>query len=259
MNNGQELSLTTNQRRVISIIVVIFVALLVWYIWWLLQFRVTGTTPKDGESASNTTDIMIHFSQKPAESNLERFVIRPGVLGKLQIIDNRVVYSIRGPMEIGRSYSVELKSPESEKGEVLGDVNFSFTTKYVPYNQQSKEEQERAIEKSQSFEDVFPELQHIPHETIGYKIDYSLPDYGIPQEASVLDENDESTRLSKKDRNPVLKISLLAVYKPGNGAYYKQQLKDSKREALEYLSRHNIDINNYHVEWSPESAKKIKT
>lgn len=82
----------------------------------------------------------------------------------------------------------------------------------------------------------YPILASLPVENLHYKIDYSVDD----------------------NNNAKLTITLYPIINgPQDKSRYTQQLKDYKQEALDYLKKKKVNLDQFKIEYSPSAADTI--
>ncbi len=220
-----------------SIGVVLALALAGFGYYWQSQFFVVSTSPKNNDQkAASSGSVTITFNHALDPINAQRFAITPAVLGKVKVDGSKLIFIPSANFKLGTNYTVTVKTPLSASGKVGKDVHIEFRATYVDFAKLSNEDQQRDINGSGGPETTHKILQYIPHSTLDYRIDYR----------------------TGTDDSIILEITLLATFnRPDQRSLYEQELRQYKKEALDYLRSKGEDPGKYQIEYDPPEAKSL--
>lgn len=220
---------------VIGALIVIGLGAFIYYDQTHLLLR--GTTPSDGNAkAATTTSIIMVFNKKLADSTVANFSISPRVQGRTLVNGNELVFTPNSPLQLHRAYTATLSSAKAANGQTSGPVSITFTTAYIPFNQLSQSNKQAQINQTDLLEKKYPIVQKIPHQTLHYKIDYTV-------------QSDGSLKLI---------VTLYAILnRPDQYNTYLAQLAQYKQEALEYLRQNGADPANFSITYDPPAAATL--
>lgn len=123
-------------------IAIIVIAGLTWYD--RTHLLVVSTTPAAGTTASAATPINVTFN-KPISHDPAVLSISPHVDGRVTISGTRLNFSPSALLADDRTYTVTLQHVTTADGRYSGTFTIAFTTGFVPWDQQSKQTQDRAL------------------------------------------------------------------------------------------------------------------
>lgn len=193
-------------------------------------FRVVKQDPA-GKVALSSTLIRFTLSDTPTNPNDVKLTVSPSVGGSLVLKDNVVSFEPEQAFKEKTTYTLTVENARLKDSDDTHKTRHNFQAKYIPYDQLSKEEQDRLRAKTNPHYKTFPVTQHLPKVTAAYKIEYSLPE-------------GESTKLT-------IIITPLIEQRPSESDQeHQQNLLDIKAEAEQYFIDKGYKLSDYKVFYS---------
>lgn len=167
--------ITVRNIKIAAVVtVVICVLLLVMRAGSVLQFRVTGVSPKPKTLPTSTRYITVDFNRElaPVDKQPEGFVnLFPEVPILTKIEGKRLTVTFLTEMVKDSDVSLSLNKITSEDGDTV-TTKLEYVVKYVQYNKLSQEERDRQTAMTGRPQDRNPLLSKLPHDEIAFRINY---------------------------------------------------------------------------------------
>lgn len=225
------------KKALITLGIILMIGLIGWGIYSLSIFRVSDTSPANGSTISRgQATIVISFNRDIQPVNLENQIISSdNIIYGVSTNKNQLIIQTRD-LKLDTKYSIALKNITSTKNEVIKLYTYTFTNKYVAYNEQSKSQQDQQLQNQGkgNIEDIA--LQVLPISTDTYYISSELLDQ--PQ----------------GDKKIKIIIALLITDQQTTNTGLVRQYK---QQALDFLKQKGINLDNYVVEYSPPEAANL--
>lgn len=209
-----------------------------------------SVVPANRSEASVTTRIEYTFNHPLDPDISENFSITPYVPGRIIIKDDRLIFEPSQNLDIDTEYEAVLENPRSKNGLRSESVKTEFTAVYIPFNEVPEAQREQEVQQSENLQETYPIVSHLPHETLEYKIDYTVPNYAAP-------ETEEGQEIADDSVQPLeLEIELYAIRnRPEQHDRYKKQLRRYRDKALEYIRSLGFDPNDYDIRYNPDPSQ----
>lgn len=222
----------------VSLLLIGFVA--AYLIYMSIIFHVQSTNPANGGVVRNGTDkIVITFSKNIQDVKLEDNIIASdNIIFGVSTVKNQLIIQVRN-LDINKQYKITLRDIQSTDGKVIAEYNYSFTNQYVDYNKLSENQRKQDLEKQSQNE------QNSVNDIATTALPVSTDHYYI-----------QSTILDQPQDNKQIKITI-AILVTREQESDTNLIRRYKAEALEFLKQKGINLNNYVVEYVPESATSL--
>lgn len=170
---------TNNKKPIIASLVafaVIAVLFIVWVVYQNSNFRLVGATPgTSGTFATATSTVKLDFNRE-IDSDLNLSLVQGSsrdIVNNIKKDGQSILLSL-GTLEEGEEYSFSVGPVQSSSNETISQINFSFTAKYIPFDQLSDAQQklELSVTDSGNFED--PLLEHLPYQGKNFYLEAEL-------------------------------------------------------------------------------------
>lgn len=136
------------------------------------HFRMTGSTPGIGGTiATSTGTIKLDFN-RPLDASRD---YTKNMTGDTIVINDIVAEGeslfVRLDLLVeGTDYSFTIKDIYSTEGELIEEVQVSFSPKHIPFNQLSKAQQDLELAETDRGNTLDPILEILPHSTLEYDL-----------------------------------------------------------------------------------------
>lgn len=193
-------------------------------------FRVIKQDPT-GKVALSSTLLRFTLSDTPTNPDDVKLSINPVVEGSLKLEGNIVSFEPEAAFKERTTYALTVENVLLKDDTSMHKTRHMFQAKYIPYDQLSKEEQDRLRAKTNPHYKTFPVTQHLPKVTAAYKIEYTLPE-------------GESTKLT------IIITPLIQQRTSETDQEHQQNLLDIKAQAEQYFTDKGYDLADYKVFYS---------
>lgn len=214
---------------VIVVIVLIFVGLVIYSLnrESFKQFRMVSTLPESNQSfPSSSNQINVKFNREINANKITLDDIDSNFLVSEIIVDKKILVLKLRTLIVNKNYNINIKKVESTSGEILTNTKLSFTTKYIPFSDLSKEEQKLQIEDT----DPKPKIESIKN-----FIPYSTSNYSIVSGELIGPDGKTKPAVVVKD----------LFYMGINPPYPESEIKASAETINKFLSSTGVDRNTY--------------
>jgi hypothetical protein len=203
-----------------------------------------SSSPKNNGIVGSVDSLTFTFNRDLDDLTVKQFKLEPSVDGRVELKGKTLVFHPTSSYKFGDTYTALIENPRSRDGHATRDVRIRFKVGFV--EKPTKEQNQQALERTDSLQRQYPLLAHIPHETLNYKIDYRF---------QALEEDREGI---ESEQVLVIRIELYAVLnRPDQRESYRADLKKYKEEALEYIRSKGEDPAKYRIEYSPSEAATL--
>ncbi len=201
------------------------------YLWYYkTHFLLTSSDPSNGGKVSSVHAITLKFNQALDTKATAGFSIDPAVAGSVNISGKQFIFTPTNCYQLGTTYTLRLSDPVSISGKHAKPAQLSFTATYIDTTKLPTADQQQAASQTDALENQQPIVQYLPHETIDYKIDYTV----------------------NTDNSLTLNVTLYAILnRPDQESSYQAQLKQFKSEALNYIKSIGFDPAKYKITYTP--------
>lgn len=226
-----------NRRVLISLSLLAFTAILVTagYLWYdQTHLRLVSVTPSPGNTKVTLIDPISFSYNKPLDPALvSSFTLSPYVDGVLTVAGSKLTFTPKGTYTIGVTYTATIKSPRAADGIETTDSTTHFTVNFVPFNEQTKAQQQANISDNDKLANTNPLLGSLPYENEDFKLDFTIASDGTVS----------------------YRLTLYAIINgPSDAATYQAQLKQFKQEAFSYIQGKGQDPTKLHITYNPTQA-----
>lgn len=227
------------KKILIAAIILIILGAIGYFIYYQLFFFVTSTNPANGSKPNMLlSEITINFNKKLVEEDKDKVVMQPFVEKEIKVEDKKIIVKLRDPIKASEKYTISLYDIKSVDNKIIKYYTFSFTGGNINYNNLSKQDKQKISNgDDQKVNSIYYDqfLLSLPKENIKYKITYSFP--------------------NGPDKQPQYKIILYAILnRPDQYDEYYQQLRDYKKEALDYFRANGKDPTKLDIVFEPPEA-----
>lgn len=193
-------------------------------------FRVVKQNPT-GKVALSSTLLRFTLSDTPLNPDNVRLSITPTVKGSLTLKGDVVSFEPEEAFREKTVYALTVENALLKDSDATHKTRHTFQATYIPYDQLSKEEQDRLRAKTNPQYKTFPVTQHLPKVTAAYKIEYTLPE-------------GESTKLT------IIITPLIQQRTGETDQEHQQNLLDIKAQAERYFAEKGYKLSDYKVFYS---------
>ncbi len=187
-------------------------------------------SPKNGEAQTETTSPKIYFNGKVDEKNIS-FNIRPATefnINFKQDGNNTIVTltPIKGSLDYDTEYTIIIK-PKSRCSQIKELTNGSFEWKF-----KTATRDELVARQDKADEELYKNnslIKYLPHKNADFQVIFL-------------------------EGSNIYQITLYAILNnPNQVESYKQQLKQYKQEALDWIKSKKVDPSTLKIKWLPEA------
>lgn len=196
------------------------------------KFRIVSSTPNINSAISTSTSIIsIEFNKVIKDNNYIGSLDGKNVnlVNEIKVHDKNILIYIYS-LDEDQTYEFRLHNIRSNKDEQIDSIPIKFTTKYIPFNDLSKEQKnlEMSIEDKGNVDD--PILKYLPYEGDHYYLNSENTQDSDGEPILVIKGDVYITRDEVvEDRSQVMKR-------------YEQKIKD-------YLISKDLDPSNYIIDY----------
>lgn len=212
--------------------IVILIAIVAGYFLYIniATFFVSSTSPdNNSEVAGSTTNIRLNFNKEVDNKSVKNSIIsQSDIILSYEKTSEKTITIYLKNISNDKKYTIFLKNIASTDGKILELYTYTFQTKYIPYNQLSKEQQEQELQKTDKGNINDPIMNVTPYTDINFKI------------------NNSKDPGSNKFKIIITLLFNAADYRSNNLPQIREQYK---KEALNYLVAQGINLNNYTIEY----------
>lgn len=225
-----------NQSKYLSRGIILILAVIAGISVFLLirdqQFRLVKSTPSRSGTVSTSTNGFELFFNKDLDGSADysKSITDPGhLVGRIRL-DKRSIIIETGPILQDKKYSFSLHDIHDAKGDVIKEIKFDFTAKYLPDSKISDEQKSLIAKLSRQYLQDYPLLAHLPYSTL----DYSL---------EAVFNQDENQRLGQPEIQAKLFLSHADMSEPRAAtARYKQ-------EVIDYITSLGLNPSDYKINY----------
>lgn len=130
-------------KRIIIAASVAAVLLFGYYIYTLLQFRISGIDPSPKNITTETKEITIHFNRN---INTASFKLKDSdIISSTEVQPKSVKLVFSRELERDTKYSLVIETVRDVNGDTLTNKSINFTPKYIQFDKLPESEQKRLI------------------------------------------------------------------------------------------------------------------
>ncbi|MDP4038685.1 MAG: hypothetical protein Q8P54_01815 [bacterium] len=227
------------KKLLLAAAAVIILGVIAYFIYFQFFFFVTSTNPNNGTRPNILLkEVKINFNKKLLDENKNRVVVQPFMEKEIVVNDGQITIKLKDPIKINQKYTVNLYDIKSTDNKIIKYYSFSFTGSEIDDNTLSRmKKQEMNNEENENINNKnFDEfLLSLPVENLRYKITYSFP--------------------NGTSKPPQYQIILYAILnRPDQYDEYYRQLRDYKKEALDYFRANGKDPTKLDIRYEPSEA-----
>lgn len=209
------LNASPQAKRWILIGAAIFaVVLLAWSIYSAATFHVTKFTPANNQETDFIQDVVIEFNQPVSPQSSSALHIEPAVIGTASVDKNKLMFTPINAYTINQVYTVTVSGARSQSGQQAPSIKFYFKPTH-PREHKLPAQLVKAL----------------PHATAHYTITYTI------------------------NPNQTLNIfitPLAILNRPDQLPQYEADLRQYKKEAIQYLIDNGGDLNSLNIFVDPD-------
>lgn len=210
--------------RIVKILTILaFVFLIIYGLYYLLTFFVTKSIPSDKSIIKDDfNNIEIYFNKDLAENRdtiKNKIIIQPNLkYSGLEIYKNTIRIKSIEP-ESNTKYTITLLGIKSKSNQTIKQKKLTFTTSELPLREVDENE--------------YPLQHELPQGNDHFNINTSIVDDKV-----------------------VYKVTIYAILnRPEQEQYYREQLHQYSKEALDWLAERGVDQKKYKIEFDPPNAQ----
>lgn len=139
-----------NHIRIIIGCVFLLMGIIAWQVFVASRFRITSISPNTGKLIpSSTESIVISFSKSLVSGRdyEEELSDDQAIVQSIEVENKQLTVHLKA-LDEEKQYAFSIKEVVAESGQIVQDIEISFITKYIPYNDLSKAQQERQLEQT---------------------------------------------------------------------------------------------------------------
>lgn len=173
MNNNFKI----NRPAVIFASVLVLVSLLALYLYYtFLVFHIVAVDPKNNVLPTSQSSIYVdfNFAIDKADNDTGRIKLSSEIPYEVQVKGKRLAITLDLTNSTISRLDIDLNGIKSNDGKELSK-KLSFERKYVPLKNQTRAENERQTNQSNSFEADFPLVKKLPFMNDTFNIQYEYP------------------------------------------------------------------------------------
>lgn len=193
-------------------------------------FRVIKQDPA-GKVALSSTLLRFTLSDTPINPEEVKLTVTPAVKGNLSLKGDVVSFEPDEAFKDRNTYALTIENARLKDSDAIHKTRHTFQAKYIPYDQLSKEEQDRLRAKTNPHYKTYPVTQHLPKVTASYKIEYTLPE-GESRKLTIVVTPLIQQRASETDQE------------------HQQNLLDIKAQVEQYFTEKGYRLSDYKVFYS---------
>jgi hypothetical protein len=251
-----------NRKVFIKLVVLasFFLILIIGYNLWYkaTHLVVVSSSPNNNQkNVSTLSKIEITFNKALSPESGKEISIEPYVNGTVRVVDNKLTFTPLTSYSLNDTYKfciIDVLSSDAKFRSKNVCVSFRAGFDRNP----SGEELEQSVNQTDTLENQYPLLKHIPHSTLDYKIDYDIRDIPITPPEGVDITDFEATSREARQKEVVIIIQLNAIFnRPDQQAEYTAQLKQYKSAALQYIRDNGQNPDTIKIEYVPAEAARL--
>ena len=227
------------KQIIASVILVVTLATLGWFVYDLLTFRVVSSSPNLNQSTipASAASIRISFNRPLDESKISLANIDDKTLVREVRVKDKSIILVISDIQIDRTYSLEISNIASKDGKVISKLTYSFRAVYVPAGELSDELKQQNLDETDRPTGSPTIREVLPHETASYRISYGV-------DASGWDIVYIDMKFSNRANSPTQQQS------------YLQNVKANRNEALRFLKDQGFTLKEFSIEYGEDVLLK---
>lgn len=202
------------------------------------KFRVVSITPK-GVLPTSTDTISIKFNRDLLSTDKQPndlVAISPDISFDKEISGKTLTIRLHEQPEKDIKMSIKVNVISNDDSSI--SRSYEFTTKYVEFNQLSKNEQELQIADSVIGGDYHPLLSLLPIDNLTYKINFIL--------------DDKADKKNIKSSDFIITIETFATGDNQLSEDYRSKTTELRKQALEWIKNESgVDPNSIVIDYTP--------
>jgi hypothetical protein len=198
-----------------------------------MRFHLTGTTPHAKDFTPNTPLVTFNFN-RPLDANATSTpVADQNIILSSKVDGKNIQVKLNFPTNANKTYTITIANVQAADGTKLSNIKFTFKPKDVPYEQQSKQQQQALINAQDQYQDIHddPLLLHLPYSTLSYTAEGAI------------------AKVNGKDTVQVTVNIMLDASEVSDGGQ-DQAIAKHKQEFVNYVKSLGIDPSKYTISYT---------